>query len=341
MSALTGAVMDRLHAVRTRRHDDERFGDRERLDYLRAFGGHSMSTSLLAPGMRYFDVPGVGFIGYMAYGGATLALADPVAAPLDRSALLEAFLAQHPRAGFVQVSEPVADLLHRRFGLYATQLGIETVLNLDTWTLRGRSKQALRTAHNQALARGITVAEGCSEAEREALSREWLATRRVSDTEIAFLIRPLRMEPVPGTRVFCAREGSRLIGFVCFDPLFEDGEVVGYVPNVSRASATFRQGIFYTITVRALERFREEGARTVNLGLSPLAIDGARRPGESGSFKRLLNALYRHGNRLYNFQGVRFAKSRFRGREEPVFVAHRARIPFGDALAVFKLSGVL
>ena len=70
-----------------------------------------MSAALLAPGMQHFDVPGVGFVGYMTHGDRVLALADPVAAPDDRGALLAAFLAAHPDATFVHASEPVADLL--------------------------------------------------------------------------------------------------------------------------------------------------------------------------------------------------------------------------------------
>jgi len=340
MSTALPTPLGRGPVARGRRSNDHSFAMPERLEYLRSFGGHSMSTSLLAPEMRYFDLPGVGFIGFMTWRGSTVALADPVAAIAEQPTLVEAFLASHPRAAFVQTSEALAQLLHRRFRFYATQVGVETLLDLDAWSLRGRKKQALRTALNQASARGIIVSEGCTTAERETLSSEWLATRRVSDTEIAFLVRPLGMEPTPGARVFCARAGSKPVGFVCFDPLFAEGEIVGYVPNVSRASAEFRQGIFYAITLHAMQCFAREGARVVNLGLSPLAVDTLERGGESVAFKHLLGALYRFANRLYNFQGIRFAKSRFRGREEPVFLAHRAHFPVRDALAVFKLSGV-
>ena len=154
-------------------------------------------------------------------------------------------------------------------------------------------------------------------------------------------MRPADMAPMPETRVFTAREQGRAIGYVAFDPIFEDGRVVGYVPNVSRASVDFRQGIFYALVLHAVERFREEGVRTVNLGLSPLALDDTPRAGESLPFRRIIETLFRHGNRLYNFKGIRFTKSRFRGREEPVFIAHRPRVPIRAALATLSLSGVI
>lgn len=318
----------------------ERFTASERLEILRAFGGHCMSTSLLAPGMQHFDLPGAGFIGFTTCGGATLALSDPVAAPGHRATLLREFVARHPRASFVQISEAVAGILGD-LGYFTTRFGMETLLDLQSWTLRGRGKQALRTAVNQARKTGISISEGCTGAERAALSREWLATRRSSRAEIGFLVRPLDMQPVPDARVFCARDGARPIGFVCFDPIFRDGNIVGYAPNVSRASAAFRQGIFFAITVRAMARFREEGACFVNLGLSPLAVQAGRRDGESAAFRKVLQIIYRHGNRLYNFEGVRFAKSRFRGREQPVFMAHRSRLPLLHGLALLRLTRLI
>ena len=319
---------------------DERFGPDERRSYVRSFGGHSMSTSLLAPGMRYFDVPGSGFVAYRTEWGATLALADPVCAPGRRGAVVDAFLAAHPRAGFVQVSHEVARELAGRNGLYATQLGVETTVELAGWTLAGRAKQVLRTALNAAERRGISVSEGASAEERAAVSRDWLATRPV-DTEIAFLIRPMEAPTLPGARTFCARRDGRLLGFAIFDPIFEAGRVVGYVPNVSRASAAFSQGIFYAIVIRAMERFREEGVGFVNLGLSPLALDARARDSESRMLRGLLRALYRHGDGLYRFGGIRFAKSRFRGREAPMFVAHRRRLPLGQGLALLRLARLL
>ncbi len=319
----------------------ERFTTDERRELVCTFGGHSMSTSLLAPGMRYFDLPGAGFVAYRAQWGSTLALADPVCAPGRRGALVDAFLGAHPRAGFVQVSEGFARALATRHGLYATQLGVETTIELGGWSLAGRSKQALRTALNAAARRGITVSEGSSAEERATVSREWLATRRVTDTEIAFLIRPMEAQALPCARTFCARRDGALLGFAMFDPIFDAGRVAGYVPNVSRSSAGFNQGIFYAVVTRAVERFREEGVGFVNLGLSPLALDARPRRGESRMLRAVLRALYRHGEDLYRFQGIRFAKSRFRGREVPVFVAHRARLPLRDGLALLRLARLL
>lgn len=48
-----------------------------------------------------------------------------------------------------------------------------------------------------------------------------------------------------GTRRFCAYHEGELVGFVFFDPLYKDGRIISYVPNISRFSNKFKYGIFY------------------------------------------------------------------------------------------------
>ena len=75
------------------------------------------------------------------------------------------------------------------------------------------------------------------------------------------------------TRKFFAYEGDELIGFIFFDPIYKNGKVISYVPNISRFSHSFKQGIFYAIMVNAMEKFQKEGIQQLNLGLSILVLD--------------------------------------------------------------------
>jgi NADPH-dependent 2,4-dienoyl-CoA reductase/sulfur reductase-like enzyme len=61
-------------------------------------------------------------------------------------------------------------------------------------------------------------------------------------------------------------------GFIFFDPIYENGEVIGYVPNISRASESFPLGIFYTLMAKVFEQFKAEGIPYIFLGLFPLAL---------------------------------------------------------------------
>lgn len=340
-SARAAGVLSPAITKELRQKTAEHFTFEERMAYLKQYGCHCMSYSALQPGMQFFDVPGKGYIPYMQKWGARFALADPVCHEDDREDLIGAFIDGNGNCGFVQVSEPVAELIHEKFGFYATQFGIESVIDLNTWDLKGKKKQVLRTALNQAKKQGITVVERYDELRDRELSRKWLTTRKVGKREIIFLIRPMAMDYHVGTRKFFAYQGDELVGFIFFDPLYDGHEIRGYVPNISRFSQSFRQGIFYTIMLHAMDVFREEGVPEVHLGLAPLATDDADKDCESPIVKKIIRLLYQYGNDLYNFKGIYFSKSRFCGREYRTFCCHKSSIPLVKFLTLFRISNVL
>lgn len=313
----------------------------ERVGFLKKFGTHSQSFSTLQPGMQYFDVPGVGYIAYMRKWGGTFVLSDPVCAPGDFGKLLESFHQRFPNASYIQVSKPVVDFLHLRFGLYGTQFGSESRIDLGQWSLSGKKKQILRTALNQAEKNGITVMERFSDDHTREISEAWIRTRKCKSNEIRFLIRPMEMEYRENERHFYAYQDGKAVGFIYFDPIYRNNEIISYVPNISRANADFRQGIFYTLMAHAMDVFKAEGVPYLDLGLIPLSLDATTEHQESRLLKRLLHGLYEKGNFLYNFKGLEFTKSRFRGDNFKTYCCHKRSIPALEFLAMFKLTRLL
>ncbi|SNB57229.1 Uncharacterized conserved protein [Marinobacter sp. es.042] len=313
----------------------------ERVGFLKKYGTHSQSFSTLQPGMQYFDVPGMGYIAYMRKWGATFVLSDPVCAPEDFGNLLENFHQRFPNASYIQVSKPVVDFLHLRFGLYGTQFGSESRIDLGRWSLSGKKKQILRTALNQAEKNGITVKERFSDDHTREISEAWIRTRKCKSNEIRFLIRPMEMDYRENERHFYAYQDGKAVGFIYFDPIYRNNEIISYVPNISRANADFRQGIFYTLMAHAMDVFKAEGVPYLDLGLIPLSLDPATEHQESRLLKGLLHGLYEKGNFLYNFKGLEFTKSRFRGEKFKTYCCHKRSIPALEFLAMFKLTRLL
>lgn len=313
----------------------------ERIAYLKKFGRHSMAFSALQPMMRYFDLEGVGYIAYRKKWGDVVCLGDPVCAKEDRTRLLKAFLAKYKSPVFIQVTPSFAELVHKEVGFYATQFGKETFIDLQSWKTSGKKKQVIRTAINHAEKEGVIVKESYGDLAYRNLSDSWLKTRKCKGREIVFLIRPMEMDYTEGTRRFFAYQGDDMIGFVFFDPVYENGEVVGYVPNISRASEKFPQGIFYMLMVKAFEVFRNEGVPFIFLGLSPLALDYPAKKHESKILRWMLEMTGKHGNFLYNFKGIDFTKSRFRGDDEATYVLHRHKMPAKSFLSMFRICNVL
>ncbi|MRR14793.1 DUF2156 domain-containing protein, partial [archaeon] len=124
-------------------------------------------------------------------------------------------------------------------------------------------------------------------------------------------------------------------------PVYENGQLLGYVPNISRSSPKFKQGIFYPLMVHAMETFKKEGVPSLYLGISPAVVDEDDKPCESKIFKFTVRLLYKFGNYFYSFKGLHFTKSRFQGREVRTFVGHNAMLPTRAFLTVFHMCNII
>jgi lysylphosphatidylglycerol synthetase-like protein (DUF2156 family) len=318
------------------------FSMEERVGYLKKYGNHCMSFSQFQPEMHYFDISGIGYIAYRKRWGRRFVLADPVCDERDREYLIGEFLKDKTNTAFIQVSEPVADLLHEKFGMYSSQFGIESIVDLKTWDLKGKKKQVLRTAINKAQKEGVRFVE-MNEGSTfdDNLSKTWMRTRRVKKKEVVFLIRTKDQEYQVGTRRFYAFLGEEALGFIHFDPVYEGGKLIGYVPNISRFSPDFKQGIFYPLMVHAMETFKSEGVPSLYLGISPAAVDDTDKPCESKLFKTIVRLLYKYGNFFYSFKGLQFTKSRFQGTEVKTFCSHTELLPTRSFITVFHMCNII
>jgi len=316
----------------------------ERIEYLQAYGRHTMAYSTLQPGMEYFDLPNIGFLGYKRYGSTDFVLAHPISAEEDREQLLEAFLREHPGACFVQVYEPVATLLRDNFGYFSIQMGIETWLDGRNWNLNGGDKAHLRRWINTAKNANLTVKEVETKEslwERPALEREWLQSR-INTAKLRFLVRDDYTEPKSRrlSRLFGAYQDSKLMGLVEFDPIFEKKVLIGYYADIVQFRDDAPNGTCDLIIATAFSIFFNEGVGKLSLGLAPLA-KLRRCQSEPPLLRGFLSFLYRRTTFLYNFQGVYFHKEKYRGEEIPVFYATKHRNAFPGVMKLFRLVGVI
>jgi len=310
-----------------------------------------MHFSILQPEMQYFEHE-YGLVSFIKKYGCYFVLADPIFKYPEKELqikLIEEFLKKYNRVSFVQVSKELAKLLHNKFNYFSTQIGNERLINIQEWEISGKKKQVIRTAYNQVIKQNIKIIENPLENDFHAISSQWLNTRQVNSREIIFLI---RTHPYfeKGTRTFCAYDSEGLlIAYIIFDPIFENGSCVGYVPNISRSSPTFKQGIFYAIMVEAIKKFKNESLKYLNLGLSPLILSDESESYESEKLRYVLKLIRKYGKSWYNYNGINYTKSRFidesakpnEGTASPVFLCHRTPLPLFQVTAIFKASNVI
>ncbi len=302
--------------------------------------------------MEYF-IDDCGYIAYtttqhpvFARQPKKLAFSDPVCAPGDYPRIIRSFLSRYPRAVFACVSEPCAVAL-RELGFKVNCIGSEPELPVQTYNTNGNWKELdlIKRGRNEAKREGILIREDRIESvnrdELNAISALWIGTKKVNDREIWIYARRPVFDFEEDVRKFIAydRDG-RVAGFVFYDPMYRDGKVIGYAANISRCNEQRFGRLATAIHMEAMERFKSEGKEVLNLCLSPFVnLDQGKFNDDFGA-KLFFNLSVRFGNDIYNFRGLAFHKSKYRGSEKPLYFASNGAWPSNDVYLAFLSADI-
>jgi len=318
---------------------------------LQQYGDFSLAYSTaVQPSLKHFgDLQG--YVTYRERWGVTVALGDPVTADGLRENLLNQFLNEHKWAVFCQISRPTAEVLAGK-GYYINQFGVDTILDLDTYTLAGKSKEWLRYAANWIHSHNYRIEELNLEAldlqQIENVSEAWRATRTVKHKEVRFLNRPIVLaDELDVRRFFLRGPNNEMLAYVYFDPLYRDNAVSGYVTSIKRRHPDAPLYAEHAIMKNAIEKMKSEGVGKVQLGLSPFAwlddgqseIQFKHSSFTAKTFRLLYNTKLT--NRMaYNLVGHAQYKRRFRGREEKVYFASPSYFSLRQLVSLLGLCGI-
>jgi len=320
--------------------------------FLRKHGREALSYATLQAGMEYF-IDDCGYIAYttvrhpvFARQPKRIAFSDPVCAPEDYERIIRNFLSVNPRAVFGCISEPCADVL-RRLGFKANCLGYEVELPIQTYNTKGNWKELdlIKRARNEAKREGIVIREenieNVNREQLNAVSAGWIGTKKVNDREIWIYARRPVFEYENDVRKFVAydREGC-VAGFAFYDPIYRDGQVIGYSANILRSDEQRFGRLPTAMHMEAMEKFKPDGQEVLNLNLSPFVkLEGGKFNDDLGC-KLFFKLTARYGNEIYNFQGLAFHKSKYRGTEKSLYFASNSFWPANDVYLAFLSADI-
>lgn len=320
--------------------------------FLKQHGRAALSYATLQAGMEYF-ITDFGYIAYttvrhpvFARKPKRITFSDPVCSPGDYPRIIREFLSVDSRAVFGCISETCAGVL-RDLGFKANCVGSEPELPIQTYNTKGNWKEfdLIKRGRNEAKREGITIREEdiatVNHEELLAVSNKWIGTKKVNDREIWIYARRPVFEHEEDVRKFVAydRDG-RVAGFVFYDPIYRDGNVVGYAANISRCDEQRFGRLATAMHMEAMEKFKTEGKEVLNLCLSPFAnLEGGRFNDDFGS-KWFFKLSERYGNQIYNFKGLAFHKSKYRGAEKFLYFASNSLWPTNDIYLAFASADI-
>lgn len=284
---------------------------------------------------RFLASPGgCCFVMYQIKGHSWIVMGDPVGARVEWSDLLwnlrERADAAQGRLLLYQISAdalPVAIEL----GLQIVKYGEEARVDLTSFTLEGPAARPLRYSERRAEREGAVfeiVAASAMPAimdELSAVSAHWLKEK--GQREKGFSVG--RFERGYMERFDCAvvRKGERIIAFANIWTTADKSELS---VDLMRHGDDMPYGTMDFLFIRLMLWGQAQDYRWFNLGVAPLSGLEARRPAPMWS--KLGSLLYRHGEALYGFEGLRAYKDKFSPQWEPRFVAGPQGLSFGRAL---------
>lgn len=320
-----------------------------RIALLRQYGSFSQAYSAtFQPGLHHFGDER-GFIAYKEVGGTAMVLADPVAPQADAGGLIARFCERHADVAFWQVSRCVAEIL-APLGFFINELGTETRLDLASYDFGGQRKRNLRKAAARAAKRGYVIQErvlGSVDVEEvKNISDAWKRTRPLHWRETTFLSRPIVLsEEIDVRRFFTFDCAGKLVAFAFFDPVYENGDVVGYTISTTR-SVPNADLVLHAVKRCAIEAFQKEGRRWVFHGLSPFSgiEDKDFAPQKNWLVRRAFRFAYTNllfNRYIYALQGIAQNKRQLGGAAEQTYYAFNRLPSLPRVLKLIRACNIL
>jgi phosphatidylglycerol lysyltransferase len=169
--------------------------------------------------------------------------------------------------------------------------------------------------------------------ELRVVSDTWLAAHQAA--EKGFSLGTFDPDYLAAGPVAVIRMQGRIVAFASLMTEASGGDVfidlMRHVPGVHR-------GMMDLLFVKVMETLKGQGFRTLNLGMAPLA--GLAAHDRAPVWNHLARQIFEHGERFYNFRGVRDFKEKFDPDWRPRYLAVAGQgFPLASLLDVTLLIG--
>lgn len=301
--------------------------DPEQLETAAAIVAQSPSAeaniALLGDKSFLFDDNRQAFLMYAVSGRSWVALGDPVGPQDCWPDLIWRFREKVDQVSgwpvFYQVS-PDALPFYLDLGLSFVKLGEEARVSLETFSLQGSARSELRYIQKRAGKEGSSFEVLPPEAvpallpELRSISDDWLENKHTKEKRFSlggFDEAYLARFPVAVVR----RNGA----IVAFANLWLSGGKEEAAVDLMRHTRDSGYGVMDYLFIESMLWAKAQGYHWFSFGVAPLS--GMRDNALAPLWNRLGAFVYRHGEDLYNFQGLRRYKEKFQPIWSPRFMA--------------------
>ena len=269
-----------------------------------------------------FSEDGRAFVMYGRKNRSMIALFDPIGPREAWPELVWRFIEMARGAGcravFYQVS-PQALSLYADAGMQAFRLGELAWVDLSRFELSGGKRAGLRQAKARAARDGLVFEmieqPGVAAAlpELTAVSNAWLDRHKAN--EKGFSLGAFDEAYVLGQPVAVLKREGRIVAFA--NLLITETKAEASI-DLMRFHPDAPNGAMDALFVYLLEHMKADGYRHFNMGMAPLSGMSGRKI--APIWDRVGTTVFEHGERFYNFKGLRAFKSKFHPHWSPRYM---------------------
>ena len=300
------------------------------------YGRSSLAAFTLLSDKSYFFSPsGRSVIAYVPKGRGAIALGDPIGPIEDRKEVIFSFQQFCQRndwyPAFYQTLPDDIDL-YRALGFKVIKIGVEGIVDLQTFTLQGKAGKNLRTPLNRMTKMGYEVKFYQPPIADDLLRRlkpvsdEWLQMVQGSEKQFSLgwfdeaYLRESEMAVVHSPQ-------GEIVAFANLLPEYQLNEITNDMMRYRRA---IENGMMDFLFISMFQHCKERGYDSFNIGLSVLT--GVGDTEESRRLEKVLRYLHQHLSRFYNFQGLHAYKEKFHPRWEPRYMVYPSLTALPDVV---------
>lgn len=318
------------------------------------FGNHPSLFLTLNSGISTFTVEGLaGYLPFQDDGKCLFILTGVISSADNREPLLKAFIShavEHGRElSCVQLRRDQAELFER-LGFHVNQMGCSYTLDLERFTMAGSPFMSLRNKIKRAEKAGVIVKElgvdlpNGPDQQRmlSSITEEWLKAKG-SKKLLSFMVGDLGASGLDKERIFVAVLHDKIVGFISYVPAF--GEYNGWMHDLTRRVSKVPPGTMELVNVEAIKRFKQEGEKYLNFGLTPfygVTDEFDTYSSRSRLLRWILGALEKQGQRIYPAASQVAYKLKWQPMSvTPEYFATYGKFRVGILLRLMKLTNAI
>jgi phosphatidylglycerol lysyltransferase len=322
------AVLHLLGPARSPKVVDEPVDETRLLGLVRGSSYGIANLALLGDKALMFNDSKRSFIMYAVAGHTWVAMGDPIGPLEDREELIWQFREQADRHGcipaFYEISpDTLPAYIDAGFGL--SKLGEEAWVDLKSFSLEGGARATLRQAHRRGQRDGLSFRVAAATEFPElrdalrAISDEWLVAK--SAAEKGFSLGFFDDHYLAHFPIALVAHAERPIAFA---NLWETRGLEELSVDLMRHANAAPRSVMDYLFVELMLWGKDKGYAWFNLGMAPLSGLEAHRL--APTWHKVGRLVYRLGEELYNFEGLRAYKDKFSPQWRPRYLAAPGRL---------------